>query len=348
MKPSPRGMTLLEVLLAVSIAAFLGVAIYQSIVIQYAQADGGREKAARAQLIRGVIGQVQRDMRNVFTGWQPVSKDAGSTSAAATAAGQSDDDDDDSSSGSGSKSSGSSSSSTSSTATATTSEYDVPSGGVYGYSDAITLVVRRTPAGLNFDPGLIQASNPVPTSDLRLVRYWFGSPATESGDTRTGLIRQEIGYVPDATAGDTATSGAKTEVMAEEVRSLAIRYYDGYGWGTEWSQTSQNGPQAVEVVLGVIRPEYLPYLTNPSVLATAEQNLQYYRIIVSSQDYTPPSDNSGASSSSSSDSSSSSGSSNSGGSSNQGSQGNANGAGGGAGLGGGTGGGAARGGGVSR
>lgn len=355
MKSSPRGMTLLEVLLAVSIAAFLGVAIYQSIVIQYAQADGGREKAARAQLIRGVIGQVQRDMRNVFTGWQPVSKDAGSTSAAATAAGQSNDDDDDSSSGSSSKSSGSStSSSSSSTATATTSEYDVPSGGIFGYSDAITIVVRRTPAGLNFDPGLVQASNPMPTSDLRLVRYWFGSPAAESGDTRTGLVRQEIGYVPDATAGDTSASGAKTELMAEEVRSLAIRYYDGYGWATEWSQTSQNGPQAVEVILGVVRPEYIPYLANPSVLATAEQNLQYYRIIVSSQDYTPPSDNSGASSSSSSDSPSSSGSSN------QGSQGNPNGTGGGAGqgggagLGGGTGagtgggGGAGRGGGASR
>ena len=306
--PSPRGMTLLEVMLAMSISVVLAMAIYQSIVIQYAQADGGREKAARAQLIRGVIGQIQRDMRNIFTGWQPVSKDAGSTADAAATAKKStdDDDDDDNKSSSSGSSSSSDSDSSSSTASATTSEYDVPTGGVLGFADAVTLIVRRTPAGLNFDPALIQESSPTPTSDLRLVRYWFGAPAADSGDTRTGLIRQEIGYVPDATAGDNAASGAKTEVMAEEVRSVTFRYFDGSGWATEWSQSSETPPEAVEVVLGVVRPGKIAYLSNPSMVAAAEQDLEYYRIIVASQDMPAPNSASGDSGSSGSSSSSSS------------------------------------------
>jgi hypothetical protein len=188
---------------------------------------------------------------------------------------------------------------------------------VLGLPDAVTLITRRTPAGLDFRQAIPTDGSRPPVSDLRLVRYWYGSPGAETQDNRMGLVRQEINYVPDVTAGDDPTSGARTEILAEEVRGLQIRYFDGYGWLTEWSQTSERPPQAIEVTVALPRhisanpgpaPTNLPP-SSPSMpnLSTngAPEDLEYLRIVVSSQDLAPPDDASAGSATPSTSSSSS-------------------------------------------
>lgn len=301
---NPRGMTLLEVLLAMAIAVVLALGIYESLVIHYAQADGGREKVARAQMIRGVAGQIQKDVRNVFTGWRPVSTEANQQSDGSDEPVSEDEDD---SEGSTSASSSSSSSSSSASGSGQISEYEVPQGGVLGFADAVTLITRRTPAGLDFRPSVVAEDARPPVSDLRLIRYWFGSPGTEGAEDRTGLVRQEIDYIPDVTAGDDPMSGARTQLIAEEVRSIALRYFDGFGWVTEWSQTREKTPQAIEIVLGMAKPTMNPTQNTTGTLP--QEELEYIRIVAGSQDLPPPSEEDAAaasgSSSSSSDSSSS-------------------------------------------
>jgi prepilin-type N-terminal cleavage/methylation domain-containing protein len=270
------GFTLLEVVLVLAFMAVLALAVYQAVLVQSGLTEAGRRKVDRAQLVRGVVGLLQQDVRSVFTGWQAVSKDAASPGGAPQPESEEDEE-------------GATSAAVDETAVTASgepiSEYEVPAGGVLGYQDAVTLVVRRTTNGLDFRPNLAPDPNARPKSDLRLVRYWLGSPGIDSTDTRVGLVRQEIDYVPDVTAGDDPSAGARTEIVAEEVRSIQFQYFDGSTWYSEWDQTRESAPRAIEIVLAVAR-------LNPSVLAapSAAEEVEIRRIVVAPFDVAPPRD----------------------------------------------------------
>lgn len=270
------GFTLLEVVLVLAFMAVLALAVYQAVLVQSGLTEAGRRKVDRAQLVRGVVGLLQEDVRSVFSGWQAVSRDAASPGAGP----QSESEDDEEGS-----------TSVAADATAYTasgepiSEYEVPAGGVLGYQDAVTLVVRRTTNGLDFRPNLAPDPNAKPKSDLRLVRYWFGSPGVDSTDTRVGLVRQEIDYVPDVTAGDDPAAGARTEIVAEEVRSIQFQYFDGSTWYSEWDQTRESAPQAIEVVLAIARPN-----TSQLLSPNSQEEIEIRRIVVAPFDVAPPRD----------------------------------------------------------
>lgn len=266
------GFTLLEVILAVSIGLVLALAVYQALTLNYASMESGRERAGRAQLVRGVVGQIQYDMRNVFSGWRPVSKDSSASSSEAEDPIADED---------------SATPTTTTTDTSTISEYEVPAGGFLGFKDAITLVVRRATVGLDFSPAYQSGPDAPPKADLKLVRYWYGSPGIDSSDTRVGLVRQEIDYIPDVTAGDDPSASARTEIVADEVQSLSVRYFDGSSWLEEWGQTAERSPMAVEIVLGV-----LPRGVRPEDQARLQAPLEYLRLVVATSDV-QPSDDSG-------------------------------------------------------
>lgn len=260
-----HGFTLLEVVLTLGISVVFAIAIYEATRVHFEFTQSGRDKAGRAQLVRGVVGQIQRDLRNVFTGWQAVSKDAASEQA------------------SHDETSEESASTANLASNSTLSDYEVPAGGVLGYADAVTIIVARSTAGLPFSPDYLPASDARPMSDLKLVRYWYGSPGVDSSDGRIGLVRQEIDYVPDMTAGDDPASGARTEVIAEEARGLAMRYFDGSSWYTEWDQTRASAPLAVEIVLAMAR--------NPSLRpGERDEEMEYFRVVVAATDADPPAD----------------------------------------------------------
>jgi len=48
----------------------------------------------------------------------------------------------------------------------------------------------------------------------------------------------------------------ESSILAKEVVTLTLRYYDGYTWLTEWdSVTQERLPRAIEVTIGFIQPE---------------------------------------------------------------------------------------------
>jgi len=217
------GFTLLEVLLASSIATLLFGALYVAMQVQLRQAAEGREVIEKATLARAVINRFTLDLGTSLTPprSKPKSKSTSSSSAASNST---------------------STISTDTTATDTTAQMAeqlttaVPlQAGVIGESDRLVIFTSRVP-----DPKK-SASLPgqmIP-SDIRRISYWLG----ENG----GLCRQEIGnFSGDAyyAARDHVLEDGKSDdqyVIASEVTELGFEYYDINGegaWVDFWDGTA--------------------------------------------------------------------------------------------------------------
>lgn len=225
------GFTLLEVLLAISIATVLVYAIYRAVAMHYLGLELGRETAERAQLARAIADQIRRDLRGTFTAYQPGS---GGAVAGATTSGSTTD-----ATGAG---------------TGSTTAYDVPPGGIVGDASSITFVVNMPLR--QRDVSLLDYASPTTplVSGLKMYRYWMATETTPGPNGERGLMRDEYLQVPDATLGITATPAA-VHSIAEEVRSLSIRYLSDSEWLSAWDSTMTGPPAAVEVLLEVDPPQ---------------------------------------------------------------------------------------------
>ena len=117
----------------------------------------------------------------------------------------------------------------------------------------MTLYVTKLPlesAGPRGDAGRI-------VSDVRRVTYWIA----ENGG---GLCREEIkvatgqGVEPEiGPSGDLSAN-----LIAPEVKSLEVRYFDGSSWVDSWDArepgddgiTPRGAPRAIEIRLGILPP----------------------------------------------------------------------------------------------
>lgn len=251
-KAPPPGYTLLEVVLACGIAGVLLLAIYQAMMLHYAQLQTGRELAEHAQLVRGLAQQLSRDLRNTFTQWQPADnavQEDGATTAETTKV---------------------------------VSEYDTPPGGVRGLEDSFTLIVRVPPADLDFSADLGSLDGYTPVSDVRMVRYWLASETSNNGTGLVGLVREEYSRLPDEETTTDPAAAAKVEVLAAEVRSFEIQYYDGSDWQSTWDTDRESAPLAVEVVIGILTPGAARRGETDNSSATEE--LKYYRLVIALAD----------------------------------------------------------------
>lgn len=260
---SREGFTLLEVIIAVGIMTVLLLAVYQSIVMYYAQLETGREIAEQAQLVRSLSQRISLDVRSSFTRWKPTQE----TQAAPPAEGEEGEDVE-------------SEMMASEESAVLAAEYQTPEGGVLGYPDSVTLVIRVPPADLDFTQAAGQAS---PVTDVRMVRYWLATGTDNStGQPASGLVREELYRMPDPSVGADPRAWARAEVLAEEVVSLAIRYFDGSAWRETWDNTNSSAPMAVEFILGLTQPT----ATNED-LAGSEDSVRYYRVLTSLPDTVP-------------------------------------------------------------
>jgi prepilin-type N-terminal cleavage/methylation domain-containing protein len=259
-----NGFTLLEVILVVGIMSVLLLAIYQSMRMYYAQLEAGREIAEEAQLVRALSQRISLDVRNSFTRWKPTQE----TQAAAETSEEED-------------SEAAEDEAMTEEAAVLAAEYATPEGGVLGYPDSVTLVVRVTPADLDFTA--TSASQTTPVTDVRMVRYWLANTANaQNGQPMTGLIREELYRMPDPSVGADPRAWARAEVLAEEVASLTIRYFDGSAWQETWDNTNTSAPMAVEFVLGLRQPQ-----PASDDLASADPTVKYYRFLTSLPDTEP-------------------------------------------------------------
>src|SRR5207248_185769 len=97
--------------------------------------------------------------------------------------------------------------------------------------------------------------------DLRFITYWIA----QSNQVPLGLARLELQRVTADEAGRVPAAGSEEEaacVIAEEVKSLELRYLDKYGWNATWDGTETGSdwvtligpPRAVEIRLSLVMP----------------------------------------------------------------------------------------------
>ena len=238
--------------LAAAIGALLMLALYAVLDSQLRHVDAGREVMEESTLARAVLARIGHD----------VSASLGPIPPAPAS---------------------SSSSSSSGTTSATSGQANVSSSvlfnlGVQGEIDRLVLSISRVPSELyarnGVDPGVV--------ADQRRITYWL-VPGTGAG---TGLARQEVKLVTsdDALAAPDAAEEAES-IIAEEVKTLEFRYFDGMAWQDFWDGTAVGAdgknaigpPLAIEIRIGVA-PAGRRQAVNE--LEAPEPTLKYYRHVV--------------------------------------------------------------------
>lgn len=261
--------TLLEVLLASVIAVLLMSALYVAVDIQIRQSRHGREVIEQSTLARALLTRMAADITQSLAPPLPdtsASSTTGTTaSATATTTGTA------SATGSGTTDT-STTATQQAAATGTTSTAFPVNLGVQGDNTQVTLTISRVPQEV-FQPDE-NGQTPL-TSDLRKVMWWLSS-------TGTGLARYEFRV---ATADETQSApqdlgDEASYIIAEEVRSLQIQYFDGSTWLDSWDGsipvdggTSPKGPPLlISIRIGICPP---------GVLNPTDAEIKYYRHVIS-------------------------------------------------------------------
>ncbi len=224
-----NGFTLLEVLLSAAIGVLLMAALYVAMQVQLDHAQAGREAVEESLLVRALLRRMSNDIAPGLGPTLPNTPAAGANNTTTNAA-------------------------TTNAASTTTST--APVFNLQGDSQRLILWVSRISADLSQ-----WQTNQAVSSDLRRITYWVaggsGSPL--------GLARQEIKQATSDDALNSTPSDIPDEgsyVIAEEVQSVAFRYFDGTAWQDSWDGTQADAttgasigpPQAVEITLSILPP----------------------------------------------------------------------------------------------
>jgi hypothetical protein len=156
--------------------------------------------------------------------------------------------------------------------------------GVQGDNVSVTVYMRRVPRELAL-PGTDPNNSPL-VCDLRRVSYWLAGGTAEP----LGLARQEVKLVTSDDQMSALPPNIPDEaslVIAEEVRSLQIRYFDGQAWQDSWDGTTSGNstgaaigpPMAIEIKIG-IAPARGQRSAKTVPTATPESTWKYYRHVV--------------------------------------------------------------------
>jgi hypothetical protein len=258
---------LLEVLLAAAIGVLLMAALYVAMDVQLRHAQAGRDLVEQSLLVRALLARMANDIRPSIG---PALPPSSSSNASQPASGSS----------AASTTAPSTAGSTNSTTPApTTSSSGTPSItlGVQGDSSRLILWVSRVPGDLNFTPNG-QAAQPL-SSDLRRITYWLAG-----GNEALGLARQEVKLATSDDAIITVPPDIPDEpsfVIAEEVKSLQFRYFDGTSWQDIWDATAAGStgaplgpPLAIEITVGVASS------SSNDVTPDSKPTLKSYRHVV--------------------------------------------------------------------
>jgi prepilin-type N-terminal cleavage/methylation domain-containing protein len=256
-----RGFTLIEVMLASILAAFVLAAVYMLMNVTVTQTMVSRDAVDVEDLSRGLFGKMGADLGGTLAPLPPKSggnnaaSGGGSSSSGTSASGT----------GSSTPSSGttptpaSGSGSTGATAAAPTStdasaagtaatdpsatdnstaaaaDYAFQ-GGVIGDEKKLIIFAGRVPEafGRYGEPGQVR-------SDQRQIIYWLGKSGAG------GLYRRERPWVTAdevRTAADDDETATDSTLLAEEVTDLQFEYSDGTTWASTWDGTTP-GPDGV-------------------------------------------------------------------------------------------------------
>jgi hypothetical protein len=251
--------TLLEVVLALSLAAALLGTLSTALYVHLQVVGTTRSQVEEAQLARTILRRIADDVRSAVrqpskdAEWQDVFSSTGSSDAqSALSQGATG-----SSTSGGSSPSGSSGTSGSQSDDAqATLDMSAPHtiAGLYGNQYELQVDISRLPRPDELGPLTADPTQPplaIVPHDVRTVAYYVrqGGVAGEIA----GLVRREMGRAAAVWAseqGDYTAAQASEVLLAPEVVGLELLYFDGTEWFPDWD-TELNGalPMAVEIRL---------------------------------------------------------------------------------------------------
>lgn len=281
---SPRGFTLLELILALGLASLLLAALYTALQMHWSSSALGHVEMERSQVARALFRRIETDLRSVVfrdAALTSSTESSSSSSSGSTSSSTSDPSATSGSTGSGdSTSSGSSgtsgSTSSSSSSTTTTENYSTQKTGLFG--DEQSLIVHVSLPNRASSLGVTAASTNSAAaeetagyvgSDMQSIAYFMagsgsmlaqqlsGSLSSPLGQS-TGLARMQGDRMAMQAAdesGDLTSMAAGVKLLAPEVASIQFEYFDGVSWTTSWdSGTSNSIPNAIRITIDFLPP----------------------------------------------------------------------------------------------
>jgi prepilin-type N-terminal cleavage/methylation domain-containing protein len=299
--------TLLEMILAASIAALLLAALYVAVDLQLRHASSARDVVEQTTLARTLLNRIGNDIAPGIATADPTryqmsgqgsGGSGGGGSTASGGGGGATANNGAANTGGGATNAnnantGNNQGTIASTTTTTVNSFSPPTNGtsqteaqsspnglavlaLQGDSTTLTLYVSRVPAdpsssqNPNDNQMLNQAQLPG-VSDMRRVYYWLAP-----GE---GLCRQEINPVTsdDAQNGNVPTGSpdpSTRQLLAREVRNLQFEYFDGENWNDTWDGT-QVGSDGVTP----IGPPVLVRITIGLALPNSDEVKTYRHVV---------------------------------------------------------------------
>ncbi|MHC4406314.1 MAG: prepilin-type N-terminal cleavage/methylation domain-containing protein [Planctomycetota bacterium] len=268
-----QGYTLLEVLLALALAAMVFLALAMAVDFQLRAVEAGRDGVEEAQLARVLLHRMAADLRGAVP-YQAIDYDSlGSTDGSGGESSGTDgmtgemgedsgdwdledwelEEDEDADAG------------TETTGEALESGVPQSVPGVYGGTDWIQVDVGRLPRLELNESTAMPVDGAVPATinsgDVRTVAYFvaaadqLGGALAADGSPAAGLVRRESDRAASAYASDQGFlewNGLASTPLATEVQSIEFSYFDGTDWVDEWDSGEMGGlPFAVEILLTV-------------------------------------------------------------------------------------------------
>jgi len=243
---SRSGFTILEVILASSIALLLMAALYTAMNTSLGRTDDGRTLVEQTTIIRSVLQRITADISPTLT---PVNAKTEADAAAPSATAATDTTDPATTTDEG-------------TDMATMSQLvgqNLPfQTGIIGDSTTLTIYLSRVPDLSNAD--VSTSENSVTTSDLRRITYWLAA-------SEGGLARQELFFLTAESALASTMPNIENEaslVIAPEIKSIQFDYWDGTSWSGSWngSQPGLDGltpigpPRAIAITMEMELPRF--------------------------------------------------------------------------------------------
>ena len=301
-----RGLTLLELILALALTTLLLVAISMALSMHLRTLESRRSHVEEAHLARAILTHIATDLRNA------VAYEAFDNSGAESVMAEEDELLDEAAEDFGLTDPSEEETKDGASLTSTLEPPPLP--GIYGNQYELQIDTSRLPRVDEYHPEFattFQTATQIP-SDIKTVTYYvqsddlmtgmqpMGIPTAaasasaplgvNNGQPVTGLIRRELDRAVAQWAfdsGTTDTLNSAGEILAPEVMGIEFSYFDGTNWLTEWNtEEYETLPVAVQITLMLLplnpSEESTNNLAVPTVLGPngLPQEVLYYQQIV--------------------------------------------------------------------